>query len=652
MTGTLRSTAKNPVAAALMGLLIVAFLILGVGGGKFPDAFGATRADSVITAGGHAVTTGEFKRIFDQQRQKLEEQNKQPLTAELLAQNNVDQQLLGQLGLDQGFSEMLDRAGVTPGRSLIDDQIKKIMPSAFDRVTGKFNEKQFTEFLASKSLTPKQAQTQITDEMAQRHFGTAMEGGFKVPRIYAAITGVSALENRDVSYFNFDLHAVPQPAPPTDAQLTAFMQEHSAQLKRTEMRVVTLVKFSAQALAPTVTVDPAAVQKEFDFRKDSLSSPEKRTIMEIPLRTAAEAAAAAARLAKGEDPATVAKTFGVDPIAYSDSPQSAIADRKVGAAAFAMGAGEARGPVQGDLGIAALKVFKITPGTATTLVAARPKIEADLRQKAARDKAYQASQAFDDARQAGGNVAQAAQKVGAQAVTVGPFDTAGLGPDRKPNPLVTDKMVKTAFAQAANEDSDLQDAGGGEYFALHVDKVVPPALPALADIRQPLTQAYISQTFMTSVRARIDGLVARVKKGESLDTVAASVGSHVVRQPGLQLIKARQTNDPLYAALGKEFLEGVFTARPGDTFAAGARGGVAVVKLDAVRSGDPTSTARVLEALRGQASQAYVRDIFAATQVAARDQVKVIQNLPLARQAIGVDPNLGKPGAKTAPKAP
>lgn len=647
MTGTLRSTAKNPVAAALMGLLIVAFLILGVGGGKFPDAFGSTRADSVVTAGGHAVSTSEFKEIFDQQRRKLEEQNKITLTPELLAQNNVDQQILSELAMDRGFSDMLNRAGVVPGRSLIDDQIKKIMPAAFDRVTGKFSEQQFTQLLQSKHLTPVQAETQIADEMAQRHFGTALESGLKIPRIYAAISGVSALENRDVSYFILDLHTVPQPAAPNDAQLTAFMQEHSAQLKRTEMRTVTMVKFSAAALAPTVAVDPAAIQKEFDFRKDALSSPEKRTLVEIPLRAPAEAALAAARLARGEDPAAVAKAFGVDPISYVDTPLSAIADRKVAGAAFAMVAGEAKGPVQGDLGIAALKVIKITPGSATTLAAARPKIEADLRLKAARDKAYQQSQAFDDSRQAGSSVVQAAQKMAAQTVTIGPFDDKGVGPDRKPNPLVTDKMVKAAFAQAANEDSELQDAGQGEYFALHVDKVIPPALPALADIREPLVQAYMSQTFMTAVRAKVDALVARVKKGETLDQVAASLGDHVVHQAGLQRLKAQQ-----FQALGKEFLDGVFGAKPGDVFGAGAPGGVYVAKLDAIRPGDATTTAKVLEAIRSRASQAYVRDVFMTTETAARDQVKVTLNLPLARQSIGVDPNIGKPGAKTPPKAP
>ena len=651
MTGSLRSTARSPFGAALMGLLILAFLILGVGGGKFPDAFGTTRADSVVTAGAHAVSANDYKRIFEQQKQKLEEQNKQPLTTELLVQNNVDQQILGQLGLDQAFSEMLTRAGVAPGRTLLEEQIQKIMPAAFDRVTGKFSAQQFKDMLAQRGLTLAQAQSQITDELAQRHFGTAMEAGLKTPRIYAAMTAVAALENRDVSYFILDPRTVPQPAPPTDAQLTAFMQDHAAQLKRPEMRTVTLVKFSAAALSPTITVDPAAVQKEFDFRKDSLSTPEKRSVIEIPVKTADQAAQASARLAKGEDPAAIAKSFGEEPISYVDSPRSAIADRKVAAAAFAMSAGQTLGPVQGDLGIAALKVLKITAGSPATLESARPKIEADLRQKAARDQAYKQSQAFDDARQAGSNLAQAAQKAGVRTVSIGPFDANGAGLDHKPNPLLSDKIVKAAFTQAPTDEPDLQDAGAGEYFALHVDKVVASALPALADVRPQMVQAYISQTFMTALRAKVDGLTARMKKGETIDQVAASVGGHVVHQQGLQRLKAQQ-----YQAMGKEFLQGVFGVKPGEAFAAGAPGGVYVARLDAVRSGDPTTTAKVLEGIRGRVSQDFVRDIFAASETAAHDQIKVTLNLPLARQAIGVDPNFvtsntGKTGAKSPAKA-
>jgi len=192
-------------------------------------------------------------------------------------------------------------------------------------------------------------------------------------------------------------------------------------------------------------------------------------------------------------------------------------------------------------------------------------------------------------------------KAGVPTVSIGPFDANGAGLDHKPNPLLSDKIVKAAFTQAPTDEPDLQDAGAGEYFALHVDKVIASALPALADVRPQMVQAYISQTFMTALRAKVDGLTARMKKGETIDQVAASVGGHVVHQQGLQRLK-------------------------------------------------------VLEGIRGRVSQDFVRDIFAASETAAHDQIKVTLNLPLARQAIGVDPNFGtsntgKTGAKSPAKA-
>ena len=115
MTGVLRSTARNPVAIALMGLLVLVFLILGVGGGgRFPDLFSATSADSVITAGSHSMSSRDYRRVFDQEKQRLEQQSQQPVSIEQLVQGGFDQQLLGAIAGDEAESEMLTRAGIVP----------------------------------------------------------------------------------------------------------------------------------------------------------------------------------------------------------------------------------------------------------------------------------------------------------------------------------------------------------------------------------------------------------------------------------------------------------------------------------------------------------------------------------------------------------
>ncbi|MGI8840118.1 MAG: peptidyl-prolyl cis-trans isomerase [Caulobacteraceae bacterium] len=641
MTGSLRSTARSPVAIALMGLLMLVFLILGVGGGgRFPDLLARAGADSVVTAGAHSVSSGDFKRIFDQQKQRFDQQAGQAVPVELLVQNGFDQQLLNAIALDEATAEMLTRAGIAPAPALIDEEIKKF-PFAFDKVTGKFNEQQFTRYLADQGLTPRQAEAEIGDELAERHFTAAVEAGFQAPRAYAALNAVTGLEMRDISYFTLGTGAVPKPAAPTDADLLAFMKEHAAELMRPEMRVITVVRFSAKAMAPGVTVDPAAVQKEFAFRKDTLSTPERRSVVQIPVKSAAEAAQAAARLARGDDPGAVAKAFGAEPIRYVDAAQSAIADPKMAAAAFALPQGQVSGPVQGELGLAVLKVSKITPAAAATLETARPAIEADLRLKAAQNQAYELSQKFDDARQGGANVADAARKAGVTPVTVGPVTAGGLGADGKPNTLLTPQILKSAFSHAAGEDTDLEDAGSGEYFALHVDKIAPPALPPLTEKKPELIKAFADEQTLKALKARADDLMSQVRGGASLDQAAAQVGAHVVRQAGMQRIQAQQ-----YKALGRDFLVAIFNAKPGDVFAAAAPDGVFIGKLDAVRPGDVAAMARAVQLIEGRVSQDYVKGLLDSVKAASRRDIKVTLNLALARRALGVDPALAaKPAA-------
>ncbi|MEO7026533.1 MAG: SurA N-terminal domain-containing protein, partial [Caulobacteraceae bacterium] len=468
MTGALRSTARNPVAIALMGLLILVFLILGVGGGsRFPDLLAGSHGDAVVAAGSHAMNPRDFRRIFEQEQQRFEQQAGQPVPTEILIKNGFDAQLLTAIAGDEAESEMLKRAGISPAPEVVAGEIKKL-PFAFNRVTGKFDEAQFAQFLAQQGLTPREAQEEIADELAQRHFDLALQAGYRLPSTYAALEALVALENRDVSYFLLDPRSAPAPPAPTDAQLLAFMNEHAAQLRLPESRLFSLVRFSAAALAPTIKIDPADVAKEFAARKDTLSVPERRSLVQIPVRSAAQATEAQTRLGRGDAPAAIAKSFGVEPVSYEATAQSAIADRKIAAAAFTMTAGQVSAPVQGDLGVSVLKLIKVFPSAPATLETAKAQLETDLRTRAARDAAFKASQTFDDARQGGASLADSARKAGAAVVTMGPVTKDGQDVDGKPVAGLSPKILKSVYSHAQGQDSDLEDGGEGEYFAIHV----------------------------------------------------------------------------------------------------------------------------------------------------------------------------------------
>ncbi|MDB5449278.1 MAG: rotamase family protein [Phenylobacterium sp.] len=635
MLSAIRAFAKSWVAAVLIGLLIVSFAVFGI-----RDVFRNSAPDAVITAGSRTITSTDFKREFDGFKSRAEQQMGQPITNEVAAANGLDRRVLDGLATREAFAELLRKIGIRPSDKLIAGQIAKI-PAFFDQVSGRFDKTQYQQRLAENGLTPDKFEGIMRDQLAEQHLEAGMANGLLIPRAYSALAGIYALENRDIAYFDVGPASVPQPALPTDAQLTAFMKENAARLTRPEFRVLTVVRFSPQLIAASLPIDEAELKKRYDFRKDTLSTPETRTVVQIPAKDAATAQQIGARLARGEPPAAVAKAVGVDAITYDNKPQTAIADRKIAAAAFKMQPGQIA-PVQGDLGVAVVKVVSAAPGRTVTLEEARPALEAELRKDAAAEKVYALTQAYDDAHQGGANLADSARKAGVPAVTIGPLSKEGRDLQGQPVAGLSQKLMDTAFSLPAGGESDVTDAGAGEFFAVRVEKVVPPTMPALAEVKPQLARVWMMREMAKRMEARAEELAARVRKGESLDAVAASAGAKVVRATALDRQSARQNQTVSQDILGK-----VFTSKAGDVFAAqGASFSYVVGKVEAIHTGEGPTLARMAEESRPQMTSTIFREMGESARTAARAKVKVKINYNLARTAIGLEPATAaaKPG--------
>ncbi len=639
MLSATRQFAKSWVAAVLIGLLVVSFAIFGVN-----DAFQGNYTNDVVKAGSRHVSGPDFRREFDNFRKGAEEQTKRPITIEEAVEAGLDRRLMEEIATRESFGEMLRKIGIHPSDRLMESELRKI-PAFFDQVSGAFDKALYQQRLNENGLTPARFETLLRDQIAESHTAAAMVNGLRVPRAYGALTAIYELEARDVGYFMIDPRSVPQPAQPTDAQLQAFMKENAERMTLPEFRVLTVVAFTP-AQVGEVKVDPAEVQKRFDFRKDTLSRPETRTLIQIPAKDAAAAQAIAGRLTKGEDPAAIAKSTGVEAIIYADKPQSAVADKRVGAAAFALKDGQVS-VIQGDLGMAVVKVAKVTPGQVVTIDQVRPQIEAEVRKDAAAEKVYALSQAYEDARADGANLVEAAKKAGVPTFTIGPVTQQGQGQQGQPVAGVTPKMLELAYSLPAGGESEVQDAGEGQYFAVRVERVIPKALPPLAEVKPQLTRFWMMRELVKAMQTRADELAARVKKGESLDAVAASAGAKVVHVTNLDRQNAAQST-----ALSRDALGKAFSGKQGDVFTAeGTQFGLIVGKLEAVRAPSGPTLARITEDVRPQLTMALFRDLGADARKAARTEVKAKVYPDKARAALGLPPiekgKAAEPAAKT-----
>lgn len=624
----LRKFAKSPAAVVLFGLLLISFAVFGIS-----DVFqaGPTR-DAVVQAGSRTVSGAQFKQTFDNYRKGLEQQNQgQPVTQEEAVAQGRDRGLVENLAYTESFAALVTKLGLRPSDEQVIEEIRKAT-AFFDPISGRFERTIYQQKLQENGLTEPQFETLLRDDIAQNQLVSALAAGLTAPRAYAAVLSTVAREGRNIQWFAVQPGMAPAVTPPTDAQLQAFIRANTQAFTKPETRNITVAAFSADSIAPTLQINQADVQKRFDFEKDSLSTPERRTVIQIPAKTAAAANDAVARLRRGEDPAAVARAGGVQPVVYTDAPKTAVNDRVVADAAFAMAAGEVRGPIQGALGLAVVKVEKVTPGVVATLEGARSRIEAEVLRDAAVEKVYEQVKKYEDARSGGASLAEAAKTVGVSLITIPVAITAqGTTVDGQQGNFPP-PMLKAAFELPQGGESEVQDAGQGEYYAVRVDKVNPSALATLAEARGPATQGYMMSELGKRMTAMAEALAARIRKGEAVDAVGRGAGATPTRVADLRRDGAGQT-------LTQAVLGAVFAAKSGETVVVpDEQLGVVVAKVEAVVAGDPAELAPAVAQQTVALRTTLFNDLGYAARNSARDAIKPKVDYDRARAALGLEP--------------
>ncbi|MGC1303469.1 MAG: SurA N-terminal domain-containing protein [Caulobacteraceae bacterium] len=628
MLSQFRALAKSPVAKVLIFILVASFGLWGI-----RDVFqNVSQGDSVITAGSRKVSSTRFRQMFQDELKQYNQQSGQNITLQDALAHNVDHQVADSIASDEAFAEFLTRSGVRPSDKLIVDEIRKA-PRFFNAVSGKFDRQAYEQFVQQIGMSDAEFERVLRDELAQTQFVSGVAAGMRAPLLYSALQAAYVAEGRTFAYFVLPPTAVPAPTDPTDAQLTDFMKQNAQALTRPESRIFTLLRFSTAQQALKVAADPAAVQKRFDFEKDSLSTPEKRTLIQIPVHDAAAAGAAVARLNKGEDPAAVAKSLNVQPLSYVDTPKGAIADHKVGDAAFAMSEGQVQGPVQGDLGLAVVKIIKITPGHVATLDEQRAKIEAEVKHDAAQAAVDKQVRKYEDVRSGGASLSQAVKSLGVETSPLPAVTAQGVTPTAQPQQVpMPPKLLQAGFAlTSAGSDTDLIDLGQGEYAALHLEKINPPAPPPLAEIRPLLARVVMQRDLIGRLQAKADAIAAQVKKGQTMEAAAAAAGATLGHGVDIGRQAAGQT-------FSNELLSRVFQAKAGDVVTGpDVKLGVVVAKVQGAVAASGKDVSQTAANMRRNASQSVVQDLAVAVRAAARDVVKPKIDYNRARTALGGD---------------
>ena len=192
--------------------------------------------------------------------------------------------------------------------------------------------------------------------------------------------------------------------------------------------------------------------------------------------------------------------------------------------------------------------------------------------------------------------------------------------------------MKAIYDLQVNQSSDVEEMGGGQYYALKLVSDKPAGPPPFDQMKPQLMQFWTMDKVATAVAAAADQATTRLNAGDTFEKVAADL--HVSIQPVTGVDRAdtaKKLNPAMVAHL--------FMAKPGETFQAAAdRLHVAIGRLDAVHQADPAASNAAAAAMRPQFSNSFSQDLANITRKQARGAVKTQTYPDVAVRAIGVTP--------------
>jgi len=281
-----------------------------------------------------------------------------------------------------------------------------------------------------------------------------------------------------------------------------------------------------------------------------------------------EARAAAERIGKGEAFEAIAKERGLSDqdIDLGLLAKTAIADRAIAEAAFALKEGGVSAPVQGRFGPVLLRVVKIEPEKVPTYEEIVDQLRKDLANERAKAEVAALYDKIEDERSLGKPLSEIADNLKLEARTF-EFDHFGRDPSGTAvtNVPESERLLPAVFATDIGRDNDPLQAAGG-YIWYEVTGITPERDRKLDEVKDQVEARWREDEIANRLKTKASALLEKIKAGGSL----ADSGLKVETKTGIK------RNAPS-APLSEQSVEVIFRTAKGG--AATARAEQAVEQL-------------------------------------------------------------------------
>jgi peptidyl-prolyl cis-trans isomerase D len=615
MLQAIRSRGASLIVKGLFAVLIATFVVWGIG-----DIFRlhGSQQPIVATVGGEEITAQDLQDALQPALERLSAQLGKTFDLKQAKRFGIVDAVLAQL-IDRALA---DRETERLRLDVSDDVIRGAIfgDPSFRTSNGAFDRTLFNEVLARNNLTEDQFVDRLRHDIPRLDLYRAITAGVMAPQPLLDLIYRYQNEKRIAEIVPLPAADAGDVGTPSAAELEKFYEAHQGLFRAPEYRGFTVASLTPDDIAKEFKISDAQLKQQYEESRGDFVVPERRQVEQILAPSAAKAKAAEAALAAGKTWKEVATTIaGQDPgtidlglVKPQDLP------KPLSEAAFALPQGKPSRPIESPLGWHILRVTKIVPPTTESFAEAKPKLALAAAKSAAADRIETIGNHVDDALAGGAGLGATAKKFGLKTTVIAAADEHGMNPGGKPVslPIASNRVLQLAFAADAGQVSRVYHTDDGGIFVIRVDKIMPPHVRPLAEVKAQAIAAWQADARRKKIAAEAKALLAAVKSGTPLAAAATKKGLKATTSPPLLRRADGDTGvpPPLVAKL--------FAVRPGAAVTIEDASGAYVAQLEKVeipKAPKPADTA----SLSDETNTALKADLAAEFTAALRRQYPV-----------------------------
>ena len=514
MLQSLRSSVGSIFIKVLFGLLVLSFAVWGIG----DSYFGGNVGNTVAEVGDREISTNQLSTAFRREVERLRPLNIDERRARQLG---VLDQVLGQIVTLTLFDEAARDMGLVASEASLRQQIK--------RQFGNIGPYEFENILRNNGTNEQQFLAQLSAGLMRDQYLNSLTQGTAAPKALVDKLYTWRNERRTATLMTIPVDQASPMREPSQEELETYYKANSANFTAPEYRALSYVYLDPVEASKDVKISEQRLREVYDERRDTLGTPEKRTVLQMLVPDQAVADKALDRIRAGEDFVKVAKGHcrpGRERHEARHADEGGFAEA-IGGAGFQI---VERPTVRSDHRPlwAANSPSRRNRGRRDTQLRRSAQIAERGRspRKKASIQVLDIANRLEEALGGGSSLIDAARDLDLKLRRVDAVDSEGRGKSDTPVAgLPPAPFLKSGFETASGQDSLLGETASGGFFVIHVESITAPALRPLDTVRAEATKDWKADERWKTARASAQKIVERLNGGAKLADIAGELKS-------------------------------------------------------------------------------------------------------------------------------